>query len=101
MRTTLIALSVSIAMLGGTGLVQAETQADTVAPTKVQQTTDQSKLAIAGQVRATGPVVLTDSQMEKATAGHNRWYPHYGYYWRRSGSYCYQTRGWHTGGTGC
>jgi hypothetical protein len=68
MRTTLIALSVGVAMLGGAGITQADTVVNPVAP--IGQTAGQSKVAIAGQVRATGPLVLTDSQLEKLTAGH-------------------------------
>jgi hypothetical protein len=70
MKTILSALLGGLIMLGGTGLAQAGTQADTVAPTKVQQTAGQSKVAIAEQVRAPGSLVLTDSQMDIVTAGH-------------------------------
>ena len=64
MRTTLIAWSVGVALLGGAGIAQA----DPGAP--IGPTAGQSKVAIAGQVRATGPMVLTDSQMDELTAGH-------------------------------
>jgi hypothetical protein len=99
MKTILSALLGGLIMLGGIGLAQAGT--DTVAPTKVQQTTAQSKLAIDQQGRAPGPLVLTDAQMSELTAGHNRWWPHYGSYWRWTGGQCRRTTGWHTGGTGC
>jgi hypothetical protein len=101
MKTSLSALLGGLIMLGGIGLAQAGTQADTVAPTKVQQTAAKSKLAIDQQGRAPGPLALTDAQMSELTAGHNRWWPHYGSYWKRSGATCYRTTGWHTGGTGC
>jgi len=79
MRTTLIALSVGIAMLGGAGIVQANTVADPAAP--IGQTAGQSKVAITGQVRAHELLVLTDSQMEKLTAGH-KWQGSWTHSWR-------------------
>ena len=68
MRTTLVALSVGLAMFSGAGIAQAASVADPGAP--IGPTAGQSKVVIAGQVRATGPMVLTDSQMDELTAGH-------------------------------
>jgi len=61
MRTTLIALSVGVAMLGGAGIARA----DTMTPTEPRM-----EAATAGQVQLPGPLALTDSQMDKISAGH-------------------------------
>jgi hypothetical protein len=101
----ILALSLGVVMLSGVGIAQADTVADPLAPTKVQQTTAQSKLAIDQQGRSPGRWVLTDAQLSELTAGHNKWYPHYGSYWHwittNVGRVCVKTKGWHTGGTGC
>jgi hypothetical protein len=105
MMSKVLALSLGVVMLSGVGIAQADTVADPLAPTKVQQTTAQSKLAIDQPGRAPGRLVLTDAQLSELTAGHNKWYPHFGYYKRwvttNLGRQCLGTRGWHTGGTGC
>jgi DMSO/TMAO reductase YedYZ molybdopterin-dependent catalytic subunit len=67
MRTTLVALSVGAAMLGGAGIAQAAdvTSAD-------------------AQSKAAPPAMeLTDTQMQTLTAGHytGRW--HWGGYWNQ------------------
>jgi hypothetical protein len=67
MRTTLIALSVGIAMLNGAGGVLA----DTVAPVETRTAADAQKNATtAAQDKPHGPILLTETQMDEITAGH-------------------------------
>ena len=105
MRTTLIALSVGATMLGGAGIVQADTMADPATP--VGQTAGQSEVAMTGQVRAPELVVLTDSQMEKLTAGHlyngsqNHKPWRNGWFWVKYGGGCQKVYGKHGKGSYC
>jgi len=63
MREKLIALSIGLAMLGGAGMAQA----DPMAPTKAQ-----TEKATSVRSQAASPMVLTDDQMKKVSAGHFR-----------------------------
>jgi hypothetical protein len=93
MRTTLIALSVGGAMLGGAGIAQADTIA----------TDGQTKMSTVEHSQARAPVILTDDQMQKLTAGHTRgqnppshhnW--HWGSFdWKDSGNRWQSNWGWH------
>jgi len=72
MRAKLLVLSVGIAMLGGAGIACADavvSPGTKVAPQEkaVSQTPAGTKAAPAGQARR--PLVLTETQMDKITAG--------------------------------
>jgi hypothetical protein len=96
MMTKLLALSVGVAMLSGVGIASA----DAVVPTDVPM-----RAGTAGQVRIPGHLLLTETQMEKVTAGHLRGpgpnHVHYGPYYHKSCSWfvCinYKRSGWHRG----
>jgi hypothetical protein len=111
MKTNLSALLTGLVMLSGAGIAQAadvvqkntqsqsktasapivieNTQSNTAfAPTRVTNT----QTSKTGDLKTHGPVALTDDQMNKVTAGHFGWLPHYGYY---VDYYGYTWLGWH------
>jgi hypothetical protein len=104
MRTTLIVLSVGIAMLSGAG----GSRADTGVPVEARKAADAQKHAnAAAQDQPHGPILLTETQMAEITAGHltapGLAYRHRGYY--VAGTKLVNDReikiiryGWHVGG---
>jgi len=98
MTTKLLALLAGVAMLSGVGIAQADTMVPTTDGQAKTATVEHSQ-ARAPQARA--PMVLTDDQMHKVTAGHignaynTNW--HWGWFnWYAQG-YWQENYGWHQG----